>query len=75
MLEAMLSGESSAHTLAELARGRLRAKLPQLREALEGRVDATHRILLRHLLDHIEFLEGELEKLFKEIEALLDPYV
>jgi transposase len=74
MLEAMLSGISDAHTLAELARGRLRAKLPQLREALEGRVDATHRILLRHLLDHIEFLEGQLEKLFKEIEAVLDPY-
>jgi len=38
MLEAMLSGISDAHTLAELARRRLRAKLPQLREALEGRV-------------------------------------
>ena len=74
MLEAMLSGISDADTLAELARGRLRAKLPQLREALEGRVDATHRILLRHLLDHISFLEGELEKLFTEIDALLDPY-
>ncbi len=74
MLEALLSGISDAQTLAELARGRLRAKLPQLREALEGRVDATHRILLRHLLDHIEFLEGQLEKLFTEIEALLDPY-
>jgi transposase len=74
MLEALLSGISDANTLAELARGRLRAKLPQLREALEGRVDATHRILLRHLLDHIEFLEGELEKLFKEIEVVLDPY-
>src|SRR5438876_4947549 len=45
MLEALLSGISDAQTLAELARGRLRAKLPQLREALEGRVDATHRIL------------------------------
>src|SRR5512135_2945032 len=64
MLQALLAGVSDAATLAELARGRLRAKLPQLREALEGRVDATHRLLLRHLLDHISFLEGELEKLF-----------
>lgn len=74
MLEALLAGVSDADTLAELARGRLRAKLPQLREALEGRVDATHRLLLRHLLDHISFLEGEVEKLFSEIETLLDPY-
>jgi transposase len=74
MLEALLAGVSDADTLAELARGRLRAKLPQLREALEGRVDATHRLLLRHLLDHISFLEGEIEKLFTEIETVLSPY-
>src|SRR6266480_5834868 len=38
MLEAMLSGVSDAESLAEVARGRLRKKLPALREALEGRV-------------------------------------
>ena len=74
MIEALLAGVSDASTLAELARGRLRSKLPQLREALEGRVDATHRTLLRHLLDHIAFLEGQLEQLFGEIEALLAPF-
>ena len=74
MIEALLAGQSDVETLAELARGRLRTKLPQLREALEGRVDATHRILLRHLLDHIAFLEGELEQLFAEIDARLSPY-
>lgn len=74
MVEALLAGVSDADTLAELARGRLRAKLPQLREALDGRVDATHRLLLRHILDHITYLEGEVEKLFTEIETLLDPY-
>ncbi len=73
-MEALLAGVSDADTLAELARGRLRAKLPQLREALEGRVDATHRLLLRHILDHITYLEGEIEKLFTEIETLLSPY-
>lgn len=56
MLERLQAGESSAETLAERARGRLRAKLPVLREALAGRVDATHRTLLRHLLDHIALL-------------------
>ncbi len=74
MLEGLLAGVSDAETLAELARGRLRAKLPALREALEGRVEATHRTLLRHLLDHISFLEGELERLHGEIDALLPAY-
>ena len=54
MIEALLAGVSDAETLADLARGRLRSKLPALREALDGRVDATHRILLRHLLDLID---------------------
>ena len=68
MLEAMLAGISDAETLAQLARGRLRAKLPALREALDGRVEPTHRMLLRHLLDHIGFLESQLDQLHGEIE-------
>jgi transposase len=55
MLEAMIAGVSDAESLAELARGRLRAKLPALREALNGRVESTHRLLLRSLLDQIDF--------------------
>src|SRR5258708_36357161 len=56
MLDALLAGISDAEALADLARKRLRAKLPALREALEGRVEASHRTLLRHLLDLIDFL-------------------
>lgn len=74
MLEALVAGESSAENLAQMARGRLRRKRPQLREALEGRVDEHHRQLLRHLLDHIAFLEGEVDKLDGEIEQRLEPY-
>src|SRR5207245_1803872 len=61
MLEAMLAGVSDAQTLAQFARKRLRAKLPALREALEGHVEETHRILLRHLLEQIDFLQGKLD--------------
>jgi transposase len=74
MLEALIGGESSPEVLAELARGRLRAKLPALRQALEGRVESTHRLLLQHLLEQIDFLEEAIERLHGEIEALLDPY-
>ncbi|HKV58098.1 MAG TPA: IS110 family transposase [Ktedonobacteraceae bacterium] len=74
MLDAMLAGVTDAATLAELARKRLRAKLPALREALEGRVEATHRTLLRQLLDLLDFLHGQIETLSVEIETRLAPY-
>src|SRR5262245_30868121 len=60
MLAAILAGEVAAAALAELARGRLRAKLPQLRQALEGRVTTQHRLLIRHVLAHLDFLEQQL---------------
>jgi hypothetical protein len=74
MLDALIAGVSDAETLADLARGRLRAKLPALREALDGRVEATHRLLLRHLLDQIDFLQGEVDQLSAEVDPLLGPY-
>jgi transposase len=74
MLDALLEGVSDPEALAELARGSLRGKLPQLREALEGRVDAHHRVLLHHLLEHIAFLEKSLQELTGEIEQRLSSY-
>lgn len=74
MLEAMIAGVSDAESLALLARGRLRAKLPALREALNGRVEPTHRLLLRSLLDQIDFLQGEVDRLSVEIDEHLAPY-
>jgi transposase len=74
MLDAMLAGVTDAEALADLARKRLRAKLPALREALDGRVEATHRQLLRQLLDLIDFLQGQIDTLSADIEALLPPY-
>lgn len=68
MLAALLSGEPDVVAMAELARGRLRAKRPALRQALEGRVTAQHRLLLRHILAHLDFLDGQLEQLTAEIE-------
>ena len=57
-----------------MARGRLRAKLPELLQALEGRVRPVHRVQLRLLLEHIAFLEGALAELQQEIEHLLVPF-
>jgi transposase len=74
MLAAILAGEQDAATLAELARGRLRAKLPALKQALEGRVTAQHRALIQHVLAHVDFLAGQLEQLSAEIEQAQAPF-
>jgi len=74
MLEALVGGEQDPEALADLARGRLRAKLPELRQALEGRVRPVHLVQLRLLLEHIAFLEGALSELQQEIEAQLAPF-
>src|SRR5947209_5090474 len=74
MLDAMLAGIGDAEALAGLARGRLRAKLPALREALSGRVESTHRLLLRQLLDVIDFLQSQIDAISADIDALLLPH-
>jgi transposase len=73
MLDAILTGEQRPEALADLARGRLRAKLPQLRQALDGRVQQQHRVLIHHVLAHIDFLEGQLAQLASDLEAVLTP--
>jgi len=47
MLEAMIQGEQDSQRLAEMAQGKLRNKIPELQEALQGRVSRHHRFLLR----------------------------
>jgi transposase len=74
MLTALIEGTTDAGLLADLARGLLRKKLPQLQEALEGRVQPHHRTLLRHMLAHIDFLEKTLMQLQQDIETHLSPY-
>jgi transposase len=74
MLKALVDGEERPEVLAAMARGRLREKIVDLRRALCGRVLTSHRLLLRHLLAHIEFLEAQIADLHSEIERLLAPF-
>jgi transposase len=68
MLAALLGGEQDPETLAELARGRLRAKLPALRRALAGRVRPHHLVLIGQILAHVDFLEASIAQLQHAIE-------
>jgi len=71
MLEAIIAGQGDAEVLAELARCRLRAKIPQLRLALAGRVTDHHRFLLRLLLDDLTQQEGLIARLSARITEVL----
>jgi len=67
MLEAMIRGETDPKALAQLAKGRLRNKLPELEKALNGRMTDHHRFLLKRYLAHMDFLEEEIQALSQEI--------
>jgi transposase len=71
MIRAIVSGEGDPVVLADLARQRLRAKIPQLQEALLGEVTAHHRFLLGMLMDQVEFLEGQIARLGARITEVL----
>jgi transposase len=73
-LQALLAGENDPAALDELARGRMRAKLPQLRQALEGTVHPFQRVILRQILAHIDFLETSMAELEAAIDARLRSY-
>ena len=74
MLAALVVGETDPAALAELARGRLRAKLPALEQALTGRFGAHQRFLVAEHLATIDELEAGIERLSAEIAARLAPH-
>src|SRR5262249_2802961 len=71
MLKAMIAGEDDPVKLADLARQRLREKIPQLREALCGQVEGHHRFFLGMLMEQVEFLEAQIGKLSRRIEEVM----
>lgn len=74
MLQALVSGETDPHRLADLAQRRLRDKIPQLEQALHGRVRPHHRVLLQSLLAHVTFLEHQMAELDTAIANVTGPF-
>lgn len=74
MLAALVDGTTDPVVLAELARGRLRQKLPELRRALQGRFRRHHAFLVEQILAKIDFLDETIERLNTEIETRLVPF-
>lgn len=73
MLQALIEGATDPQAVANLAKGRLKKKRPELERALSGRVGDHQRFLLQKLLAHIEFLEAQITACGQEIDARTAP--
>jgi len=71
MIEALIVGQRDPKVLAELAKGRMRGKRAALVQALTGRFDDHHAELARVLLDHIDALTTQTDRLTARIEELI----
>src|SRR5437870_581644 len=74
MVEALVEGKATPQEMAELAKGRLREKIPQLEAALEGRLEEHHRFLLHLQLRRHRHVDADLEELEKRMFEKLRPY-
>jgi len=74
MLEALIAGQRDPDILADLAKRRLRAKIPALTLALEGRFEAHHAFLARVHLDLIDRHTVAIDQLTARIEQVMEPF-
>jgi transposase len=74
MLDALVKGTTDPAVLADLARGKLRAKLPALRAALVGRFRAHHAFLVSQLLAQLDFLEETMDQVSAQIAEAIAPF-
>jgi transposase len=74
MLDALKRGAASPEEMAELAKQRLRSKIPLLKLALDGRMEEHHRQLLSMQLDRLDRFDADLRQLDAKLEAKLKAY-
>ncbi|HEX3548154.1 MAG TPA: IS110 family transposase, partial [Mycobacterium sp.] len=74
MIEALIDGERRGDVLADLALGRMRAKIADLTLALQGRFDDHHALMCRLHLEHLDHLEAMIAQLDDQVEQMLVPF-
>ncbi|MGH9043172.1 MAG: IS110 family transposase [Acidimicrobiia bacterium] len=74
MIEALVAGERDPEVLSEMAMARMRPKIPELRQALVGRFEDHHALLLRMHLDHVDQLTEMEGRLDGEVDRLMAPF-
>lgn len=73
MLRALVEGETNPEALAQLAQGRLKKKEGALKQALDGRMNAHTRFMLKQVLAHIDALNESIEGCEAEIAKRMEP--
>jgi transposase len=74
MIEALIAGERDPEVLADLAKRRLRVKIPDLVRALHGRFGQHHAMLLGLHLDHIDHLDAAIAAPDDRVGDVMDPF-
>ncbi|UNX53888.1 IS110 family transposase [Georgenia sp. TF02-10] len=74
MLRALVGGAPDPGALADLAKGRLRSKIPALREALRGRFGAQHALVVGEILAKLDYLDETIERLSEAIDEVIAPF-
>lgn len=74
MLQALIAGERDQAVLAELAQRRLRAKIPELTQALQGHFNDHHAFLVGMHLDLIDQYTRAIDELTERIEEVSAPF-
>jgi transposase len=74
MLDALIAGERDVEVLADMALARMRAKIGDLRRATTGNFTNEHAGMLQVILDHIDYLDGLINRLSEQIRPLMAPF-
>jgi transposase len=74
MLEALVGGQTDATVLAQLAKGKLRSKIGELEQALEGRFRPHQRFMIAEQLAHIDYLDEAIERVSGEVAERVRPF-
>ena len=74
MLEALVAGTTDPEVLADLAKTRLRTKLPELRKALDSRFREHHGFLVSQILAHVDYLDEAIGVVSGRLDEALVPF-
>jgi len=74
MMDALIAGERDPFVLAGMARTVMRKKIPELRQAFEGRFVEHHAFLLSRMLAHVDAIEADIAAIDDRIEDLITPF-
>ena len=74
MMAALIAGQRDPKVLAQMARARMRVKIPQLEEAFVGHFDDHHAFLLGQMLAHIDALQADISRIEERIDTEIAPF-